>query len=184
MRVSPKSQTNSTLGLGKDPTWYRTLAHCKFGTSRRRNIVELADVGDWIVGTGGVGPQSAGHGKLIYAMCVSEKLTLRDYFADRRFRGRADNLGSYARRTNRFVLVSEDFFYFGIRARDLSKIPSRHLVHPFEKRGPGFRSDFSGPFITDFAVWLRNTFGPGVHALPCGGRPTHAPRVICPARQG
>lgn len=45
-----------------------TLAHCKFGRKGYKNAVELAKVGDWVVGTGGKGKKSAGHGKLIYAM--------------------------------------------------------------------------------------------------------------------
>jgi hypothetical protein len=62
-----------------------TLAKCKYGSIKcksgtRRNIVELAEEGDWIAGTGGVDlDKSAGHGKLIYAMRVDEKITLREY---------------------------------------------------------------------------------------------------------
>src|SRR6516162_8198705 len=62
-----------------------TLAKCKYGTIKcksgtRRNIVELAEEGDWIAGTGGVDlDKSAGHGKLIYAMRVDEKISLREY---------------------------------------------------------------------------------------------------------
>ena len=55
-----------------------TLAKCKYGT-KKRNIVEMADEGDWIAGTGGVKAESAGHGKLIYAMRVDEKIPLADY---------------------------------------------------------------------------------------------------------
>jgi hypothetical protein len=57
-----------------------TLCRCKFGEtlemshkigghiSGRRNIVELAEKGDWIIGTGGSDlSKSAGHGRLIYA---------------------------------------------------------------------------------------------------------------------
>jgi hypothetical protein len=169
------------LGFSPNPFGrFCTLAHCKFSNSGRRNIVELAEVGDWIAGTGGLSLQSAGHGKLIYAMHVTEKRTLRDYFADRRFRGRADNLPAFANSTSRFALISNDFFYFGTRAADLTKIPNRHLSHPFEKRGPGFRSDFSESYITDFTAWLRSTFRRGVHAQPYGGRPAHAPQAICP----
>jgi len=169
------------LGFAPNPFGrFCTLAHCKFSNSRRRNIVELAKVGDWIAGTGGLNAQSAGHGKLIYAMPVTEKLTLRNYFDDSRFRGRADNIAAYARSTSRFALISNDFFYFGTRVADISKIPSRHLMHPFEKHGPGFRSDFDQPFIADFVAWLRSTFRRGVHAQPNAGRPAHAPQVICP----
>lgn len=47
-----------------------TLAKCKFG-GKKRNIIELAEVGDWIAGTGAADiRKSAGHGKLIYAMRV------------------------------------------------------------------------------------------------------------------
>ena len=63
-----------------------TLAKCKYGTvitrngSIRRNIVELAEEGDWIAGTGGVDlSKSAGNGKLIYAMRVEEIISLAEY---------------------------------------------------------------------------------------------------------
>src|SRR5205823_3328006 len=58
-----------------------TLAKCKDRSpgSNRGNIVENARVGDWIIGTGGLGKRSAGHGKLIYAMRVTKRLTLADY---------------------------------------------------------------------------------------------------------
>jgi len=59
---------------------YCTLAKCKYGSRRYKNIVELAKKGDWIVGTGGANlSKSAGHGKLIYAMRVDKKLPLADY---------------------------------------------------------------------------------------------------------
>lgn len=168
------------LGYSPNPFGrFCTLAHCKFSSSGRPNIVELAAVGNWVAGTGGVSSQSAGHGQLIYAAHVTEKLTLQDYFTDSRFRGRPDNHPADAHNTKRFVLISNDFFYFGTRSISISGIPTRHLNHPFEKRGPGFRSDFTQAFITDFADWLRATFLRGVHAQPHGCRPAHAPQVIC-----
>src|SRR5438094_355490 len=59
-----------------------TLAKCKDRArgSTHRNIVEMAQVGDWIVGTGGVKQESsAGHGRLVYAMRITEKLSLPEY---------------------------------------------------------------------------------------------------------
>lgn len=44
---------------------YCTLCLCKLSWSGKRNVVELADKGDWIVGTGGSGAQSAGHGRIV-----------------------------------------------------------------------------------------------------------------------
>jgi hypothetical protein len=169
------------LGFAPNPFGrFCTLAHCKFSTSGRPNICELAQVDDWVVGTGGLSSASAGHGRLIYAMRVTEKLTLRDYFNDSRFCGRADNLASYAHSTHRFALISNDFFYFGKKAVSLTSIPSANLSHPFEKSGIGFRSDFTQPFVDNFVRWLRVGFRRGVHAQPNAGRPWHAPRVICP----
>ncbi len=62
-----------------------TLAHCKFGANGKKNVVELAQKGDWVIGTGGRGKKSVGHGKLIYAMRVDEKLSLKQYYHDPRF---------------------------------------------------------------------------------------------------
>jgi Nucleotide modification associated domain 2 len=160
------------LGFAPNPFHgFCTLAHCKFSSSGRKNIVESAKYGDWIAGTGGLNPLSAGHGKLIYAMRVAERLTLRDYWHDARFFGRADNLPKFASCTTRLVLVSKHFFYFGSKSVDVSLIPTSNLSHAFEKRGPGFRMDFSEEFITDFAEWLATSYRVGVHGLPCG-KPT------------
>ena len=146
-----------------------TLAKCKYSKSGRRNIVELAEEGDWVVGTGGSDTKkSAGHGKLIYAMRVDEKLPLAAYFHDKRFRGRPDN--GEANRLDRFALVSQHFFYFGRNAISIDKIPKGHLIHPIEKKGPGFRSDFSQQFIDDFMKWLESNYRVGIHGLPCGVR--------------
>jgi len=63
-------------GFAPHPTnRYCTLAWCKYKTERwnSRNIVELAEEGDWVVGTGGVSGTSAGWGNLIYAMRVDKK---------------------------------------------------------------------------------------------------------------
>ncbi len=158
-------------GFAPNPSdGYCTLAQCKFGT-KRKNIIELAEVGDWIVGTGGVRDVSAGHGKLIYAMRIEEKLTLVEYYRDERFQGREDiTRDSTEDITNRFALISRHFFYFGRNAIGLNEIHRGHLDHPLEKKGPGFRSDFSNEFIEDFAQWIERTYQVGEHGDPCGNR--------------
>lgn len=143
-----------------------TLCRCKFrekpegkrAMKGRRNIVELAAPGDWILGTGGNGKRSAGHGKLVYAMKVDEKLDRWGYFTDGRFeeKKRAKN-GTYDKtrgdnlypidefqKHEQFALVSWHFYYFG---RNAIKIP-RRFSH-FEKKGPAFRKippEEFGPF--------------------------------------
>ncbi len=96
------------------PGGFCTLAKCKYmkKVGGRRNIVELAEKGDWVVGTGGVGKQSAGHGKLIYTMRVDEKLTIADYYCDERFQGREGNTFDESHRTDTFALISQHFFAF------------------------------------------------------------------------
>jgi hypothetical protein len=64
-----------------------TLCRCKYsesleksrGKKGRKNIVELAEEGDWVIGTGGSGKRSAGNGKLIYAMRVDKRLKRKDF---------------------------------------------------------------------------------------------------------
>ena len=144
-----------------------TLAYCKFSHSGRRNLVEMASEGDWIVGTGGKGPKTVGHGRLIYAMRVTEKIPLVRYAAERRFAGRIDRDPLDPHMEGRFVLISDDFFYFGRNAIDIDRIPKRHLSHRFEKRGPNYRRDFAREFVADFDAWLHREFTVGAHGSPC-----------------
>jgi hypothetical protein len=142
-----------------------TLAKCKYG-SKKRNIVELAEVGDWIAGTGGVDlRKSAGHGKLIYAMRVDEIISLDEY-CNAHCGNRIDADHEHDS-DDRRVLISHHYFYFGRNAIDISDIPSKHLNHPFEKAGPGHRADFSEEFVGAFAKWLKSNFKVGVHGSPC-----------------
>ena len=160
-----------------------TLCRCKYKKSRNRppNIVELAERGDWIVGTGGANPKkSSGHHKLVYAMKVEKKLTRGDYFRGRAFvrkrpsgektdyRSSGDNVRP---KTNfeareQYVLISEShFYYFGDQA---IRIP-RELPH-LEKKGPGFRSDFDTEYIRRFEKWI-TSYKPGRQGDPCKKRP-------------
>ncbi|HEY4366898.1 MAG TPA: hypothetical protein VGN07_06650 [Steroidobacteraceae bacterium] len=164
-----------------------TLAQCKFKPlpTSRRNVIEMAEVGDWIAGTGGRSRESAGNGKLIYAMRVTRKIPLSRYQNDTLFSGRADQYGEVQRTDGRFVLISSEFYYFGKEAIEISRIPSRHLSHPFEKWGQRHRRDFSEAFIVDFEQWLQREFAIGIHGEPCVGRPTNwsAKTIACRPRR-
>jgi len=141
-----------------------TLVNCKYSKSRRSNIVERSERGDWIVGTGGANSKlSAGHGKLIYAMRVDDKLSLVEFYQDERFHGRKNTLN----REDGFALISQYYFYFGRAAIGLERIPKQHLDHPLEKKGPGYRKDFSQEFINDFVQWLESKYSVGKHGSPC-----------------
>lgn len=145
---------------------YCTLVHCKFGgVAGPKNIVELAEVGDWVIGTGGRGKHSAGHGRIIYLMKVNEKLTFTKFLTDRRFRGRCDcqDLGS----NNAFALVSHYFFYFGSNALRLEALP-HELAANLAKKGPGFRRDYPLEKIPLLARWFGEKFNIGILGEPCG----------------
>jgi hypothetical protein len=177
------------LGFAPNPFGgFCTLAKCKFGSGRRRNIVELAEEGDWIAGTGGADlKQSAGHGKLVYAMRVDEVVPLDDY-CETHQDDRVD-AGPEADGADRLALISHHFYYFGRNAVPLTGIPRGHLGHPFEKAGPGHRSDFTEAFVDFFAGWLKANYKVGVHGPPCrplphlrlSGRPVRVRRAGCKA---
>jgi len=160
-----------------------TLCRCKF--EGRNNIVQSAKEGDWVIGTGGAGKKSAGHGKLIYAMLVDKKLTREKYFSARRFaqkkpvktgiyeqtRGDNERPRNNCEKHEQFVLVSQHFYYFGANAID---IPRRfdHL----EKKGPWFRCDFDSAYIDRFVEWLQKAYAPGKHGDPCCQEPVDEPK--------
>lgn len=156
---------------GKEPNpfgGFCTLVNCKYSKSGRGNIVERAEKGDWLVGTGGANLRiSAGHGKLIYAMRVDEKLPLVEFYQDKRFKGRKNT----TKRKDGFALVSQHYFYFGRDAISIERIPKQHLHHPLEKKGPGYRKDFSQAFINDLTQWLEETFSIGRNGSPCFQEP-------------
>src|ERR1700674_766197 len=86
--------------MGKAPNpvgRHCSLANCKFSQSNKRNLIEMADVKDWVIGTGGVSAQSAGHGRLIYAMRIGRKIPLRQYASQPQYAGRIDRMSGVRR---------------------------------------------------------------------------------------
>ncbi len=139
-----------------------TLCRCKFKGRKnkgRKNIVELADKGDWVVGTGGANRRkSTGNGTLVYAMLVEDKITREKYFSASRFQGRGDNEQPYNNfeKHDQFVLISRHFYYFGANAIPIPEEFKGERPEGFklEKKGPGFRSDFNSENIRRFVEWL------------------------------
>jgi len=155
-----------------------SLAHCKFG-KKRKNIVELAEKGDWIIGTGGSSARSSGKGTLIYAMRVDEKLTLKKYYRDSRFKSKkpsnksfesnkGDNLSEFKNNTDRYVLLSYYYFYFGENAKKIPNKFKKNKAKALEKIGPAYKSKaFDKKYILDFVSWLEKKYFTGMNASPC-----------------
>jgi hypothetical protein len=137
-------------------------------------------VGDWVIGTGGASKHSAGHGKLVYAMLVTEKLTREKYFSDSRFarkkpvktststyelkRGDNERPRKVFEKRKQFVLISRHFYYFGSNAVD---IPAKFRKRGFERGGRGFRRSFDPGDVCRFVDWLESKWRPGKHGDPC-----------------
>lgn len=64
---------------------YCTLAACK------QKIRESANVGDWIVG---FAPRCKAERKVVYLMCVNEKISFNEYWQDERFALKKANVNS------------------------------------------------------------------------------------------
>lgn len=138
-----------------------SLAKCKYGANGWKNIVELAEKYDWIVGTGGANLQkSAGHGKIVYAMRVDEKVSLADYC--RRYIGDRIDAEDDIGKRGRSALISRHFFYFG---RNAIAIPKR--LQGIEQPGIGYRSKFTDEFVKKFITWLESNQEGGVYGAPC-----------------
>lgn len=147
---------------------YCTLVHCKCKThsTAKSNIVEMASVGDWIVGTGGKSEDSTGcNDCIIYIMQVTEKLLIDDYIKDQRFSGRWD-----AQRTNLYqthALVSNRFCYFGKRFFNISELPLH--CQDITKNNQGYRvNDIPENVVVDVVNYFEEQFGfKGKIGEPC-----------------
>ncbi len=154
-------------GYAPNPTPpFCTLVHCKFAKGARRNIVESAEVGDWIVGTGGASRRSSGTGSLIYIMQVTEKLAFDAFIVDKRFAGRIDHHRPTDGLPRRYALISTRYAYFGARAPSLKRlgIDPRRIV----KIGPGYRN----PGDAMLPALLKRIALDGRIGMPCMSRRT------------
>lgn len=163
--------------LGSSPNPFGgicTLCQCKFRKTRKshRNVLELAEEKDWVVGLGGTSKKSSGPGTILFAMEVTKKISLREYCLDPRYRQRHDAKKTPSDQSWRKALISKHFYYFG---RNAVLIPAQ-----FRKEiqvGRGFRNKFSDEFIKAFIGWLKKRKR-GRRGLPCvwddGAEPTHA----------
>jgi putative DNA base modification enzyme with NMAD domain len=119
-------------------------------------------------------PTGNARDRLVYAMKVTNKMTMAEY--DERFRDRVDAI--YDLHTaeeyetdlsGKYALLSEHFFYFG----DNAPLLPEHL-RGLTKRGPGHRSVSNAPYVEPFVRWIENTY----EANRLHGRPRHGAALI------
>jgi hypothetical protein len=161
---------------GEEPNpngWICTLCRCKFskmlektnGVHGPRNLVELAEEGDWIIGTGGSNlSKSAGHGMLVYAMRVDITPTGSQCIADKRFKNRLSSkpLSSF-QKEKQFALISAHFYYFG--SKPFNNKPIDISGFGLEANPRGFH--YVEPAVFNrFREWLEEKYQPGIHGEP------------------
>ena len=196
MRISSYKMTFDT-GFAPNPFGLAlTLATCKPGMREKRRE------GDWIAGftSTGLAGHRVGSERLIYLMSVSEKLLIRDYFHDPRFREKIPNASKRGPEpkagdniyrplvpnaehaehfeqipnvnhfeenqesdiSGRFVLIAEEFYYFG---RCALKLPE--CVRPKVPKGQaGYGQWTFSPQAERLIEYIRERFRPGCHGLP------------------
>ena len=144
------------------------------------NIVEMAKVGDWVMGTGGASRASAGHGKIIYLMRVDEKLPFKDFLVDPRFNGRWDQRDDH--HGNQWALVSSHFHYFGKDALSIAQLPRSLSSLKLEKRGPRYRRDLPEDKVLALTQWLAKNRPLGKSGEPCAPlTPTKCSPICIPS---
>src|SRR6266567_355065 len=121
-------------GAAPNPFWgLCTLAICK------PIIRRVANIGDWIVGTGSVNsPIRDISGKVVYAMRVTQKKTMGEY-----------------------VLLSDHFFYFGDQPVALPE-----ELRAIAQQQQGHRSRLNVPYVHAFVRWIESLKYPC--AVPIG----------------
>lgn len=196
MRISSYKMTYDT-GFAPNPFGSAlTLATCKPGMRRKRCE------GDWIAGftSKSLAGHEVGFERLIYLMCVSEKLLIRDYFHDTRFQEKIPDMNTQVPRTRagdniyrplvpnaeyaehfeqvrnvnhfaqnkdadvsgEFVLIGEEFYYFG---RCALALPD--YVRPVVPKGQsGYGQWTYSPRADRFVEYIRERYRPGCHGLP------------------
>jgi hypothetical protein len=167
--------------FGREPNPYGgicTLCRCKFGETLEKshkiggrirghkNIVELAEKGDWIIGTGGSDlSKSAGHGSLVYAMRVDTTPSGSQCIADKRFKKRlpSEPLTDF-QKEKQFALISEHFYYLG--SKPYGDRPIDISSFGLEANPRGFH--YVKPEVFNrFREWLEANYQPGVSGEPC-----------------
>jgi hypothetical protein len=126
-------------------------------------IRRVADVNDWIVGTGST--EFGFENQVVYAMQVTEKLTMQEYYERcvKQLQGIYDFstepttlLQSVHKEGNRvhdlggkYTLLSTNFYYFGD-----SPVLLPHDLLPIVRQGQGHKSTSNKPYVDPFLDWI------------------------------
>lgn len=120
-----------------------TLATCK------PNVRRVAEVGDWVVGTGGSKIKLSG--RLVFAMQVSEKLTYDKYWLDQRYRLKRPNLHSSLK-----LAYGDNIYHRDPKSGLWLQEPSHHSLDDGSPNPANIEHDTQTEFVligAKFAYW-------------------------------
>lgn len=141
----------SDNGFAPNPFYgYCTLATCKPAIRRK------AEIGDWLIGTGSV--ENVGNDRLIYAMEVTDKISLEDYSEDKRF---AKKIPAKGAKRN----VGDNIYYRDTDGTIRQRFPSAHSYE--DRENPKTKKhDWSGRNVLISKSGSYYYFGRGALRLP------------------
>jgi len=124
-------------GFAPNPFFgYCTLATCK------PKIRKNAKIGDWVIGTGSAAKNSEFKKKLIYAMCVEEKIEFNDYWNDARFTNKKPVMNGSKRQ-----LYGDNIYHKDSRKKKFIQENSHHSLEDGLVNIKNYTKDISGIFV-------------------------------------
>ncbi len=147
MRMLPKLHTyvvRRDFGFAPNPFYgFCTLATCK------PRVRKSAAIGDWVVGTGSVTKWRPG--QIVYAMRVSEAMTLQEYWSDPRFRVKRPNLRASLKKA-----FGDNMYYWNSDTEQWHQMDSHHSHEDGRQNGANIHRDTSVNRVLiseDFVYW-------------------------------
>jgi hypothetical protein len=125
------------FGFAPNPFFgYCTLATCK------PNIRKNAQIGDWVIGTGSAAKDGYYKNRLIYAMCVEEKLLFDDYWNDDRFFNKRPVMNG-----SRMQWYGDNIYHIDLNTRKFIQENSHHSLKNGLININNYTRDLSGKFV-------------------------------------
>src|ERR1035437_1082635 len=115
---------------------YCTLATCK------PNIRKAANVGDCVIGTGSANQKVCRGNQLLFAMCVEEKLTYKDYWNDIRFQIKKPIMNA-----SKKYLYGDNIYCFDDSQNRLVQQDSHHSHPDGTENMKNYNRDTNGKYV-------------------------------------
>jgi hypothetical protein len=124
-------------GFAPNPFFgYCTLATCK------PRIRKSAQVGDWIIGVGSSAQNSKFKNRLIYTMCIEEKLLFNDYWNDVRFKKKKPVMNGSNKQ-----LYGDNIYHKNINTGEFIQENSHHSLENGFVNEKNYKRDLSGEYV-------------------------------------